>query len=122
VRLARQAAQITTGVRGRSVRWCSYVLTRALIAAGDLAAADHACAVGLAQSREADDVFSRLGLLPDMVILDVHAGRLGDAAAHLREELQLGVRTGGWLEVGNSLDGCGFLCAATARPAEAVTI
>jgi predicted ATPase/DNA-binding CsgD family transcriptional regulator len=122
VQLARQAAQITAGVRGRSVRWCSYVLTGALIAAGDLAAADHACAEGLARSREADDLFSRLGLLPNMAILDVHAGRLGAAAAHLREELQLGVRTGGWLEVSNSLDGCGFLCAATARPAEAVTI
>ena len=90
VQLARQAAQITAGVSGRSVRWCSYVLTGALILTGDLAAADHVCAVGLAQSRETSDVFNRLGLLPDMVILDVHAGRLGDAAAHLREELQLG--------------------------------
>ena len=122
VQLARQAAQITDGVPGRSVRWCSHVLTGALIAAGDLAAADHVCAEGLARSRETGDLFNRLGLLPNMAILDLHAGRLGDAAAHLREELQLGVRTGGWLEVGNSLDGCGFLCAATARPAEAVTI
>jgi predicted ATPase len=116
VQLARQATQITAGVPGRSVRWCSYVLTIALIAA------DHVCAVGLARSRAAGDVFSRLGLLPYMVILDVHAGRLGDAAAHQREELQLGVRTGGWIEVFDSLDSCGLLCAATARPAEAVTI
>ena len=122
VQLARQATQITDGVPGRSVRWCSYVLTGALIAAGDLAAADHVCAVGLARSRETSDVFNRLKLLPQMVILDVHAGRLGDAAAHLREELQLGVRTGGWIEVFDSLDSCGLLCAATARPAEAVTI
>jgi non-specific serine/threonine protein kinase len=122
VQLARQAAQITVGVSGRSVRWSSSVLAGALIAAGDLVAADQVSAMGLVRPREADDVFNRLGLLPDMVILDVHAGRLGDAAAHLREELQPGVRTGGWLEVSNSLDGCGFLCAATARPAEAVTI
>ncbi len=122
VQLARQAAQITVGVPGRSVRWCSHVLTGALIAAGDLAAADHVCAEGLARSRETGDLFNRLGLLPNMAILDLHAGRLEDAAAHLREELQLGVRVGGWLEVTNSLDGCGFLCAATARPAEAVTI
>jgi DNA-binding CsgD family transcriptional regulator len=32
------------------------------------------------------------------------------------------VRTGGWIELVNCLDGCGHLCAATGRPAEAVTI
>ena len=32
------------------------------------------------------------------------------------------MRAGGWLEVFDSLYGCGFLCAATGRPAEAVTI
>ena len=96
VQLARQAAQITAGVPGVFVRWCSHVLTGALIVAGDLAGADDVCAAGLARSRDAGDVFNQWGLLPDMVFLDVHAGRLGDAAAHLREELQLGVRTGGW--------------------------
>jgi DNA-binding CsgD family transcriptional regulator len=57
-----------------------------------------------------------------MVFLDVHAGRLGDAAAHLREKLQLTVRIGGWAGLIGSLDSCGFLCAATGRPAEAVTM
>ena len=44
------------------------------------------------------------------------------AAAHLREGLQIAMRTGGWLELVNSLDCCGHLCAATGRPAEAVTM
>jgi len=122
VQLARQAAQITAGVPGVFVRWCGYVVTGALILAGDLAGADQVCADGLARSRDAGDMFSQWGLLPYMVFLDVRAGRAGDAAAHLREELQLGVRTGGWLGVLNCLDPCGFLCAATGRPAEAVTI
>jgi DNA-binding CsgD family transcriptional regulator len=122
VQLARQAAQITAGVPGASVRWCSYVLTGALIAAGDLADADDVCAAGLARSRDAGDMFNQWGLLPYMVFLDVQAGRLDAAAAHLREELQLGVRTGGWLELLNCFIYCGFLCAATGRPAEAVTI
>jgi predicted ATPase len=122
VRLARQAAQITSGVPGVFVRWCSPILTGALIVIGDLAGADKACAAGLARSREAGDVVNQWSLLPEMVFLDVHAGRLGDAAAHLREELQLATRTGGWAGLISSLDSCGFLCAATGRPAEAVTI
>src|SRR6185312_2779435 len=52
----------------------------------------------------------------------LEAGRLQDAAAHLREALQLATRTGHWNETGNALDGCGLLCAATGRPAEAVTL
>ena len=32
------------------------------------------------------------------------------------------MRTGGWIELVNCLDGCGHLCAATGRPADAVTI
>jgi hypothetical protein len=122
VRLARQAAQITAGVLGVGVRWSSFLLTGALIAAGDLAGADDVCAAGLARARDAGDVFNQWNLLPRMVFLDVLAGRLGDAAAHLRGELQIGVRTGGWSEVVNCLDSCGYLCAATGRVAEAVTL
>jgi DNA-binding CsgD family transcriptional regulator len=89
---------------------------------GDLAGADDACAAGLARSRDADDVFNQCGLLPPMVFLDVHAGRLENAAAHLREGLQLAMRAGAWIELHNCLESCGYLCAATERPAEAVTI
>jgi DNA-binding CsgD family transcriptional regulator len=122
VQLARQAAQITAGVPGVCVRWCSYVLTGALIPAGDLAGADDVCAAGLARSRDAGDVFNQWSLLPAMVFLDVHAGRFEHAAAHLREGLQISVRTGGWFELNHYLDGCGYLCAATGRPAEALTM
>src|SRR5262249_17928744 len=57
-----------------------------------------------------------------MVILDLRAGRTGGAAAHLREQLQIATQTGlrGILFAG--LDGCGHLCAATGRPADAVTV
>ena len=122
VQLARQAAQITVGVPGVCLRWCSYVLTGALILAGDLAGADDACAAGLARSRDAGDVFNQWSLLPCMVLLDVFAGRLEHAGAHLREGLQIAVRTGGWFELNHYLDGCGYLCAETGRPAEALTM
>ena len=122
VQLARQAAQITAGVPGVCLRWCSYVLTGALILAGDLADADDVCAAGLARSRDAGDVFNQWSLLPCMVLLDVFAGRFEHAAAHLREGLQIAMRTGGWFELNHYLDGCGYLCAATGRPADALTM
>jgi DNA-binding CsgD family transcriptional regulator len=58
-------------------------------------------------------------LLARTVLLDLRAGRAGDAAAHLREALQLASRTGFWIAA--YLDYCGHLCAATGRHAEAVT-
>ena len=110
------------GVPGVCVRWCSYVLAGALILAGDLAGADDVCAAALARSRDAGDVFNQWSLLPAMVLLDVYAGRFEHAAAHLREGLQIAMRTGGWFELNHYLDGCGYLCAATGRPAEALTM
>jgi DNA-binding CsgD family transcriptional regulator len=57
-----------------------------------------------------------------MTILDLEAGRLRDAAVHLRESFQLDTRTGSWLALYDDLDNCGLLCAATGRNAEAVTV
>jgi predicted ATPase/DNA-binding CsgD family transcriptional regulator len=122
VQLARQAAQITAGVPGHMVRWCSYVLTVALSSAGDLAAAEEVCAAGLARSRDVGDVQNQELLLPYTVMLEVHAGRIGDAAAHLREGLEVTVRAGGRSDLLTCLDSCGHLCAATGRPAEAITV
>jgi DNA-binding CsgD family transcriptional regulator len=122
VQFARQATQITDGVPGWYVRWSGYVLTGTLVMAGDLAAADEVCASALARSRDAGDVLNQWFLLPWMVISDLHAGRVEDAAAHLREGLQISLRTGGRYDLLNCLDGCGYLCAETGRPAEAITM
>jgi DNA-binding CsgD family transcriptional regulator len=54
--------------------------------------------------------------------LDLKSGRLEDAAAHLREALQIAMRTGGRLEVLSGLDCCGHLSATTGRFTEALTI
>jgi non-specific serine/threonine protein kinase len=48
-------------------------------------------------------------------------GRAGDAAAHLREQLQIAMQTGVRSALITGLDCCGQLCAATRRPAEAIT-
>jgi hypothetical protein len=60
-------------------------------------------------------------LLPVIADLDLQAGRTGDAAAHLREAAKIALQAGMWFTILNVLDGCGFLCAATGRPADAIT-
>ena len=121
VRVSREAAQITADVPGAATRFASYSLPLVLIETGDVAAADRVCAETLAQSRDAGDLWHQVGLLPVMVILDLEMGRIQDAAVHLRESLQLAMRTGVTDSVCDSLDCCGYLCAATGRSAEALT-
>jgi DNA-binding CsgD family transcriptional regulator/tetratricopeptide (TPR) repeat protein len=122
VQLARQAAQITDGPPGTMARSCGYVLTIVLTRAGDLAAAERVCAATLSQCRHAADLFIQKGLLTGMAFLDLQAERVEDAAAHLQEAFQIGVRTGDRGELVNGLEYCGHLCASTGRPAEAITV
>jgi predicted ATPase/DNA-binding CsgD family transcriptional regulator len=120
-RLAGQAGQIPAEVPGAIARSGSNILTMALTETGDLAAAERTCRAGLARSREVADQWSLTRLLTQLAALDVRAGRTADATAHLRESLQAGWRTGGRTELLAALDGCGSLCAATGRPAAALT-
>jgi predicted ATPase/DNA-binding CsgD family transcriptional regulator len=117
----RQAKQIP-GQRGWLTRMSDYLLTSMLIDAGDTAAAERVCVAALALNREVGDQ-SYLAALPRLMAdLDLRAGRTGDAARHLREALQVIQRTGAGFELGDVLEICGYLCAATRRPAEAVTL
>ena len=120
VRLARQAGQIPD-MPGIAARARGYLLAAALAETGDLAAAQKIGAATLARDRDAGDLHSLQELLPVMADLDLRAGRSGDAAAHLREAAQTALRTGTWSTMLNVLDGCGYLCAATGRPADAIT-
>ncbi len=95
----------------------------ALIDAGDLAAAESACAAALARCRDAGDMLNLPHLLMAMADLDVQAGRFQDAAAHLREGLQIVMRAGDlWEVTGNGLWSCALLCTATGRYADAATV
>jgi len=122
VQLARQAERISAGLQGPAARVCGFNLTAVLIEAGDLAGAERTCAAGLAGARDAGDLWALGNLLEKMVVLDLIAGRYADAAVHLREALQTALRTGVSRKVIEDLDCCGYLCAGTGRPAEAVTI
>jgi DNA-binding CsgD family transcriptional regulator len=121
LRASREAAQITADVPGAAARFARCNLPPVLIEAGDVAAADRVCTEILARSRDAGDQWHLVNLLPVMVILDLEAGRIQDAAVHLRELLQLAMRTGFTDTVCDSLDCCGHLCGATGRFAEALT-
>ncbi len=114
--------QLITGMPGTIARSGYQVMLVALAEAGDLAGADSACAAALAWCRDTGDLFNLPWMLMEMADLDVRAGRFQDAAAHLREGLQIVMRTGDVWHVGNGLWYCGWLCAATGRYAEAATL
>ena len=120
-RLARQAGQIPPTFPGTAARACGSLLAGVLAEAGDLAGAEQACAATLARARDAGDMHSLDELLPVLADLDLRADRTGDGAAHLREAAQIGLRTGTWSTILNVLYPCGYLCAATGAPADAIT-
>jgi predicted ATPase/DNA-binding CsgD family transcriptional regulator len=122
VQLSRQVEQTPADIPGWVARLHSDFLTIVLTEADELAAAERICAAGLARSREAGDPWNQARLLVRMATLDLRAVRTQDAAAHLRESLQIAARTGQQFELQNGLDCCGHLCAATGRYAEAVTV
>ena len=99
-----------------------YLLAAVLADAGDLAAAEQACAAALAQALDAGDMNNLGELLTIMADLDLRARRTGDAAAHLREAARLSLPAGTWFNILNVLYLCGYLCDATGSPADAITI
>jgi len=122
LRLVRQAQAIPEEFSGGLDRGLSQFVTMALIEAGDLAGADQACEAGLASCRELGDLANLSGQLWNRTILDMRTGRVDGATAHLREQLQIAAQTGLQPALLAGLDCCGHLCAATGRPAEAITV
>jgi len=121
IELIRRQQQITGGVPA-VYRAGGTVLIFALIGTGDLAGAESACAAALAQCRDAGDMTKMASLLNLTADLDVRTGRFQDAAAYLREGLQVVMRTGDLAEMTNCLWSCALLCTATGRYAEAATV
>jgi predicted ATPase/DNA-binding CsgD family transcriptional regulator len=122
LRLAREAQGIPDDFAGGLYRALSQFIAMILTETGDLAGAEQACAAGLASCREVGDLANLSGQLWNQAILDLRTGRASDAAAHLGEQLQVAVQTRMRPALMAGLDGCGHLCAATRRPAEAITV
>jgi predicted ATPase/DNA-binding CsgD family transcriptional regulator len=121
LRLVRQAQDVPGDSAGALHRALNQFMTMILTETGDLAGAEQACAAGLAWCRDVGDLTNLSGQLWNKVILDLRASRVDDAMAHLRELLQIAMQTGLRPVVLIGLDCCGHLCAATRRPAEAIT-
>jgi DNA-binding CsgD family transcriptional regulator/tetratricopeptide (TPR) repeat protein len=121
LRIVREAQGIPDEFAGGLYRALSSFITMILTEVGDLPGAEQACAAGLASCRDVGDLTNLSGQLWNQAILDLRAGRVGDAAAHLREQLQIAVQTGVRSVLMTGLDCCGQLCAVTRRPAEAIT-
>ena len=121
LQLARQAQQIADDYSGSLQRGLGQIVAGVLTETGDLAAAEQACTATLASCRDAGDQANLCGVLWHLMIVDLRTGRTGEAAAHLRELLQIATQTGVRPLIHAGLDCCGHLCAATGRPAEAVT-
>ncbi|HEV2239775.1 MAG TPA: LuxR C-terminal-related transcriptional regulator, partial [Streptosporangiaceae bacterium] len=122
LRLVHQAQQTPGEIPGALDRSLGVLVTMLLTEAGDLTAAEQAGTAGLARCREVGDVVDLCFQLRNMAVLDLRAGRVQQAAAHLHEQLVIAVRAGLRAGVLTGLDGCGYLCAATGREAEAVTV
>ena len=120
---ARQAQRIDRDrIPGVVARVRDNILALVLIAAGEFAAAERCCSAALDSCREVGDLQTQAALLTLLGHLDLDAGRLTEAAAHLEEAAQVALRISDETELLNCIDNCGHLCAATGRWADAVTL
>jgi predicted ATPase/class 3 adenylate cyclase/DNA-binding CsgD family transcriptional regulator len=123
LRWARQATRIDPrAIPGRLARQINHGLADILVDMGDLAAAEDSCVTELDRARQAGDLHSQSSCLNLLAELDQRAGRIPEAARHLREALEISIRIGSLLRVIACLNNCGHLCAATRRWADAVTM
>jgi DNA-binding CsgD family transcriptional regulator len=122
IQLAHQAQQVQGEIPGALYRALSQIVTMVLTGAGDLAAAEQVCTAGLTSCWDVGDLGNLCYQLWNRAILDLQTGRIEDATAHLHEQLQIAMQTGLRLGLLAGLDCCGYLCAATGRQAEAVTV
>ena len=120
--LARQARQVTADIPGWMARASGSILTEALIDTGDLAAARRSCTATLTLARDAGDLGALPRLLVRMATVDLRTGRSQAATSELREALRIAPQSNGQTAVLACLDCCGYLCAATGRAADAVTV
>jgi predicted ATPase/DNA-binding CsgD family transcriptional regulator len=121
--LARQAEQILCGnVPVYVARWVLQSLTTVLSSAGELDWARRVCTAAIDLAREVDNLTHLSILLVRKAELELRTGNPAVAGADLRQAAALAAPTGNRHALGNCIDCCGFLCAATGRWAEAVTL
>jgi predicted ATPase/class 3 adenylate cyclase/DNA-binding CsgD family transcriptional regulator len=119
----RQAQRIDqAALPGWIARHCTIALARVLDEVGEATEARRYCADALTLARQAGALYDQGDCLLTMAVLDIHAGRLAEARAHVREIIELYEQTSAFLLLINCLDLCGDLCATTRRWREAITV
>jgi predicted ATPase/class 3 adenylate cyclase/DNA-binding CsgD family transcriptional regulator len=119
----RQAQRIDqAAIPGWIARHCAIVMARVLGELGETTEAQRYCADALTLARQAGALYDQGDILLTMGLLDVYAGRLAEARAHVTEVMELYAQTGASLLLINCLELCGDLCAAMQRWREAVTV
>jgi len=110
------------GVPGWVLREAAIMLAVELIDAGQTAEAQRYCADALAMARRAGSLGDQAESLRVTADLDIMAGRMDEARAHLRQVIELCARIGYKVGLIDCLDSCTYLCTATARWDQAVTM
>ena len=119
----RQASQIDPAqVPGRRARECTVPWVVTLAAAGQMTAARRSCADGLARARAASDLSNLVICLSVAADLDVRAGHVAEAGQYLAEAIELCLGNGFRFSLTGCLDVCGYLCVASGRWVEALTL
>ena len=110
-----------SGVPGTVLRDAAILLAIELIDVGQTAEAQRYCADALAMARRAGSV-DQGEALRVTADLDIMAGRMAEGRAHLRQAIELCSRIGYGAILIDCLDSCAYLCAATARWDQAITM
>ena len=119
----RQVQRIDrAAIPGWILRPCTIHLAAALSETGEAAEAQRYCADALAQARQTGAPFDQGDCLSLMAGLDLAAGRLPAARAHLRQALELYAHTSASVLLLDCLGVCGELCAAARRWEETITV
>jgi predicted ATPase/DNA-binding CsgD family transcriptional regulator len=120
---ASQAYRIDhSAIPDKTARLCRMAYSHALIQTGQTASAQQVCAEGLAQSQAAGDIGDQANFLYLTVYAARRAGQIADAGAYLRQSITLATQSGDQLRMIDNLDDGGYVCAATGRWADAVTL
>ncbi len=118
----RQAMRVDAAdVAGSARRECVSMFTLALLESGECGEARQYGTQAWELARQAGALRDQANSLLLIAHIDLLEHRPAEAAAHLREAVELSVRTGHGVLLIDCLDLCGHLCAQTRRPADAVT-
>jgi predicted ATPase/DNA-binding CsgD family transcriptional regulator len=120
---ATQAHRIDhSAMPDKTARLCAMAYAHALIQNGQTATAQQVCAEALAQAQTAGDVGDQANFLYLTVYAARRGGHIADAGTHLRQSIALATQSGDRLRMIDNLDDCGYVCTATGRWADAVTL